>query len=266
MIKIFKPTTPFLVVQNSFWPFCVSLCFFSRFFSLIPILLTDSSSSLSFLIPFFTLLFVSFLWLKDLSRERILGYHTHKLEVRLRIGVILFIVSEVFFFFSFFWAFFDSSLAPSIELGNQWPPLGITPLPLFSVPLLNTVLLLSRGVTITLAHHSLIANLYKKTIFRLSVTIFLGYYFLSMQGLEYLEAPFSIADRVYGSTFFITTGFHGFHVFVGATYLLLVLVSLFDFKFLYNHHFIFESAAWYWHFVDVVWLFLFISIYWWGAL
>lgn len=209
---------------------------------------------------------IMFLWWKDVNNESLIGYHTHKLEVSLRVAMLLFILSEVFFFLSFFWAFYDSSLAPTVELGMVWPPKSITPLSVYSVPLLNTIILLSSGITVTWAHHSLMNNFFNKTVFRLFLTVVLGVYFLFIQWLEYNEAMFSIADGVYGSTFFIATGFHGIHVIVGTTFLFYVFISLMSGSLLFNHHFSFEAAAWYWHFVDVVWLILFISVYWWGSL
>lgn len=209
---------------------------------------------------------IMFLWWKDVNNERLVGYHTHKLEVRLRVAMLLFILSEVFFFLSFFWAFYDSSLAPTVELGMVWPPKSVTPLSVYSVPLLNTIILLSSGITVTWAHHRLINNFFNKTVVSLGLTVVLGVYFLFMQWLEYNEAMFSIADGVYGRTFFMATGFHGMHVIVGTTFLFYVFISLLSGSLLYNHHFSFEAAAWYWHFVDVVWLILFISVYWWGSL
>lgn len=209
---------------------------------------------------------IMFLWWKDVNNESLIGYHTHKLEVRLRVAMLLFILSEVFFFLSFFWAFYDSSLAPTVELGMVWPPKSITPLSVYSVPLLNTIILLSSGITVTWAHHSLMNNFFNKTVVRLFLTVALGVYFLFMQWLEYNEAMFSIADGVYGRTFFMATGFHGMHVIVGTTFLFYVFLSLISGSLLFNHHFSFEAAAWYWHFVDVVWLILFISVYWWGSL
>jgi len=209
---------------------------------------------------------IAFLWWKDFMRERIIGYHTHKLEYRLRIRMLFFILSEVCFFVSFFWAFYDASIAPTIDIGISWPPKGITPLSVYSVPLLNTVILLTRGITVTWAHHALINNFYNKTALSLLITVLLGAYFIVMQFVEYNEASFAMADGVYGSTFFMATGFHGIHVSIGALFLLYVLVNLIQGKLLYNHHFSFEAAAWYWHFVDVVWLILFLSVYWWGSL
>ena len=256
---------PFLAVQTSFWPILVSFILFSVIGNTV-LWLNLKVSLLSVLFPLLVLVVIAFLWWKDVIRESLIGYHTHKLEVSLRVGMLLFILSEVFFFISFFWAFYDASLSPTVELGLSWPPKGIIPLSVYSVPLLNTVILLTRGITVTWAHHSIINNFFNKSIVSLSITIILGAYFMVIQYVEYIEASFAMADGVYGSTFFIATGFHGFHVTVGALFLTYVLVALLRGQLLYNHHFAFEAAAWYWHFVDVVWLILFISIYWWGRL
>lgn len=260
-----KFSSPFLAVQTSFWPFLISFSLFSLLANTV-LWINIKLSVYSVLFPAFLTLIIMFIWWKDVVAERLLGYHTHKLEVRLRVGIMFFILSEVFFFISFFWAFYDASLSPTLEIGMVWPPKGISPLSVYSVPLLNTVILLVRGITVTWAHHALINNFFNKTFFSLLITVLLGAYFLFMQWLEYAEAPFSIADGVYGRTFFIATGFHGMHVTVGTLFLSYVLLMLINGKLLYNHHFSFEAAAWYWHFVDVVWLILFISIYWWGSL
>nr|AKH90808.1 cytochrome c oxidase subunit III [Rhinogobio typus] len=183
----------------------------------------------------------------------------------LRYGMILFITSEVFFFLGFFWAFYHSSLAPTPELGGCWPPTGITTLDPFEVPLLNTAVLLASGVTVTWAHHSIMEGERKQAIQSLTLTILLGFYFTALQAMEYYEAPFTIADGVYGSTFFVATGFHGLHVIIGSTFLAVCLIRQIQYHFTSEHHFGFEAAAWYWHFVDVVWLFLYVSIYWWGS-
>lgn len=257
--------SPFLAVQTSFWPFLLSLNLFSTLFSVVVWIKDPSTISIVYITSSLTVL-LAFLWWKDFNNESLIGYHTHKLELSLRFAMLLFILSEVFFFVSFFWAFFDASLSPTIELGLSWPPKGIAPLSVYSVPLLNTVILLSSGITVTWAHHSLIDNLFTSSVIALLTTVLLGAYFLVMQYAEYVETSFSMADGVYGSTFFIATGFHGIHVFIGTSFLFYVFINLIQGKLLYNHHFSFEAAAWYWHFVDVVWLFLFISIYWWGSL
>nr|QKV49092.1 cytochrome c oxidase subunit III [Proales similis] len=257
--------SPFLVIQTSFWPILLSF----SIFSLLTNFVFYFNCKITLLLPllsFLTVLLIMFLWWKDFSRESVIGFHTHKLEVSLRVAMLLFILSEVFFFLSFFWAFFDASLSPTVDVGMVWPPKGIEPLSFYSVPLLNTIILVTSGVTVTWAHHAIMANSFSRSFVSLLITVLLGVYFLCMQWLEYAEAPFAMADSIYGSTFFMATGFHGMHVLIGTCFLFYVLVLLSQGKLIYNHHFSFEAAAWYWHFVDVVWLFLFISIYWWGSL
>jgi len=212
------------------------------------------------------LLLVIYQWWRDISREgRVQGHHRAIVELGLRWGILLFIVSEVFFFLRFFWAFFHRSLAPNVELGGIWPPLGLVVFNPFQVPLLNTVVLVSSGVRVTWAHHAIIEGKFYQFKLSIMITIFLGVYFTFLQGLEYYEARFSFADRVYGSTFFIATGFHGLHVIIGTLFLFVCLLRHLKFEFRPSHHFGFEAAAWYWHFVDVVWLFLYIVVYWWGG-
>ena len=204
-------------------------------------------------------------WWRDVCREGTYqGKHTILVSNGLRWGIILFIISEIFFFISFFWAFFHRSLSPNIEIGAIWPPISIIPFNPFQIPLLNTIILITSGITVTWAHHSLIENNFTQTSQRLFITVILGIYFTILQAYEYLEAPFTIADRIYGSTFFIATGFHGLHVIIGTIFLTTCFIRHLNNHFSRNHHFGFEAAAWYWHFVDVVWLFLYISIYWWG--
>lgn len=217
------------------------------------------------LIRFLIILLVIYQWWRDITRERTFqGLHTLIVVNGLRWGIILFITSEIFFFISFFWGFFHNSLAPNIDIGISWPPKLIYPFNPIQIPLLNTLILLTSGLTVTWAHHSLTENNYKQTTQGLRLTILLGFYFSLLQGYEYLEAPFSISDRTYGSSFFIATGFHGIHVIIGTTFLLICLIRHINYHYSIIHHFGFEAAAWYWHFVDVVWLFLYISIYWWG--
>nr|YP_003002156.1 cytochrome c oxidase subunit III [Blattella germanica]ACF19660.1 cytochrome c oxidase subunit III [Blattella germanica] len=205
-------------------------------------------------------------WWRDIIREGTYqGLHTKFVTKGLRWGMILFIISEVFFFISFFWAFFHSSLSPTIELGSLWPPIGILPFNPLQIPLLNTAILLASGVTVTWAHHGLLEDNYKQGLQGLFFTVVLGIYFTVLQAYEYVEAPFTIADSVYGSSFFMATGFHGLHVIIGTTFLLTCLLRHLFLHFSSGHHFGFEAAAWYWHFVDVVWLFLYVSIYWWGS-
>ena len=212
-----------------------------------------------------TLLLIMYQWWRDIVRERTFqGHHTYRVSLGLRWGIILFITSEVLFFLRFFWRFYHSRLSPSIDLGINWPPKNIISFNPRRIPLLNTLILLSSGLRITWAHHRIIENNFNEAIQSLTITIILGFYFTILQGIEYIEAPFSIADSVYGRRFFMATGFHGLHVIIGTTFLAVCLLRLKLNHFRINHHFGFEAAAWYWHFVDVVWLFLYLSIYWWG--
>jgi len=205
-------------------------------------------------------------WQWDISRKgRVQGHHRAIVELGLRWGMLLFIVSEILFFLRFFWAFFHSSLAPNIELGEIWPPLGLVVFNPFQVSLLNTVVLVSSGVRVTWANHAIIEGKFYQFQLSMTLTIFLGIYFTFLQGLENYKARFSFADRVYGLTFFIATGFHGLHVIIGTLFLLVCLLRHIKFEFKTSDHFGFEAAAWYWHFVDVVGLFLYLVVYWWGG-
>nr|ARH55222.1 cytochrome c oxidase subunit 3 [Thanatophilus sinuatus] len=219
-----------------------------------------------FFLGFFITTLIMYQWWRDVSREGTFqGLHTYSVTMGLRWGMILFITSEVFFFISFFWGFFHSSLSPSIELGMIWPPKGIETFNPIQIPLLNTLILLTSGLTVTWAHHSLMENNFKQVTQSLLLTVILGIYFSILQAYEYIEAPFTISDAVYGSSFFMATGFHGIHVIIGTSFLLICLIRHINNHFSCIHHFGFEAAAWYWHFVDVVWLFLYISMYWWGS-
>nr|USH57920.1 cytochrome c oxidase subunit 3 [Batocera lineolata] len=199
---------------------------------------------------------------RDVVRESTFqGLHTYNVTMGMRSGMILFITSEVFFFISFFCGFFHNSVSPSIEFGMICPPKGIQTFNPLEIPLLNTLILLTSGLTVTSAHHSLMENNYTQALQGLILTVTLGIYFTILQAYEYIEAPFSIADSVYGSSFFMATGFHGLHVIIGTTFLLVCLIRHCLGHFSSIHHFGFEAAASYCHFVDVVSLFLYISIY-----
>nr|YP_010259504.1 cytochrome c oxidase subunit III [Ahamus yushuensis]UIX24744.1 cytochrome c oxidase subunit 3 [Ahamus yushuensis]UJP71236.1 cytochrome c oxidase subunit 3 [Thitarodes sp. XS20]WRY71464.1 cytochrome c oxidase subunit 3 [Ahamus luquensis] len=218
------------------------------------------------LLGYFITILTMYQWWRDVCREGTFqGKHTILVSKGLQWGMILFIISEVFFFLSFFWAFFHSSLSPNIEIGMMWPPLSIISFNPFQIPLLNTIILLTSGITVTWAHHALMENNFTQSTQGLFFTVILGIYFTILQMYEYYEASFTIADSIYGSTFFMATGFHGLHVIIGTIFLLICLLRHINNHFSMNHHFGFEAAAWYWHFVDVVWLFLYISMYWWGS-
>ena len=214
-----------------------------------------------------SLLINCFQWWRDISAESTFqGRHSGLVELGLRWGILLFIVSEVFFFLSFFWCYFHIRLAPSIDIGRAWAPFGVDALNPLEIPLLNTVILIISGISVTWSHHALIEGNHSEAIKGLYLTIMLGVIFTFLQFLEYQETSFSMADRVYGSVFFIATGFHGLHVIVGTLFLRVSLNRIIKRYFRPMHHFGFEARAWYWHFVDVVWLFLYLFIYWWGSM
>jgi len=268
-LKLFKfnQTHSYHLVSNSPWPLYASLAATLLTIGGVMYMHMYKHGSTVLLFGLIMLLSVLFVWWRDVVRESTYeGMHTTLVQYGLRLGVVLFIVSEVMFFFAFFWAYFHSSLAPSIEIGSIWPPEGIITFNPWSIPLLNTYILLLSGVTITAAHHYLIqgnANLVREGFL---YTIALALLFTLLQLYEYVEAPFNISDGIYGSTFFMATGFHGFHVIIGTTFIAVCFFRFLRSHFTKQHHFGFEAAAWYWHFVDVVWLFLFVSIYWWGSL
>jgi heme/copper-type cytochrome/quinol oxidase subunit 3 len=220
-----------------------------------------------FINGFLLILFVMYVWWRDVVREATYEeQHSFVVQRGLRLGMVLFIASEVMFFFAFFWAFFHSSLAPAFNIGGVWPPRAIISMNTYTIPLTNTFILLSSGATVTWAHHAIILNAKRQTIIGLLYTLILAILFTYFQGLEYVSAPFNISDGIYGSCFYMATGFHGFHVFIGTVALFVSLVRIVLNHFTNTHHFGFEYSIWYWHFVDVVWLFLFINIYWWGNL
>ncbi len=255
---------PFHLVELSPWPLIGSLGAIILIVGLTSWF--HNFSNLCILLGLITIILTIYNWWRDVVREAtFIGEHTSYVTIGLRLGIILFITSEILFFFAFFWAFFHRRLSPSSELGCAWPPLGILPLNPFAIPLLNTAVLLASGVTITWAHHAILEGRIKAAILALAITIILGGYFTFLQAIEYYDAPFVISDRVYGSTFFVATGFHGAHVIIGSTILLICLIRIINNQYSPSHHFGFEAAAWYWHFVDVVWIFLYISIYWWGS-
>jgi len=220
-------------------------------------------------------------WWRDVVRESVKERsHTSVVKLGLRYGMALFIASEVMFFVAFFWAFYNASLFPrevdpnalpaalgtAVNPEGVWPPPGVETIPAFDLPFMMTVILLLSGCTITWAHSSFLENNRKEAQRMLGATILLGILFLCVQIYEYSHAQFGFQEGIYPSTFFMATGFHGFHVFIGTLFLSVCFLRMNKGHFTQENHFGFEASAWYWHFVDVVWLFLFASIYWWGSI
>lgn len=215
-----------------------------------------------FLFYLFLLTAFSFLWWKDISREGFrFGKHPTRVQDLLKRGMGLFIFREVLFFMAWFWAFFHNRGVPSQEVGLIWPPVGVESLNPLDVPLLNTLILLTRGITVTVAHHNIISNFSFKE--EMVFTVVLGGMFTVVQGIEYFSTQFSVLSRSYGSSFFVTTGFHGVHVIIGTVFLSFVLFRRLKNQFSFDHMMGVDFSIWYWHFVDVVWLFLFSFIYCW---
>lgn len=209
---------------------------------------------------------VMFGWWRDVLIESVKEKaHTPVAMVGMRYGMALFIASEVMFFVAFFWAYFNAAFFPTEQIGFVWPPANIHTIDPYDLPLLMTMILLLSGCTVTWAHHAILEGKNKEVIKALGLSVLLGVFFLSFQVYEYVHAHFGFTDGIYASTFYMATGFHGFHVLVGTIFLFVCWLRAQKGHFTPKGHFGFEAAAWYWHFVDVVWLFLFIAIYWWGA-
>ena len=223
---------------------------------------------------FLGILYVMAAWWADVIKEaEHEGFHTRVVQISHRYGMILFIASEVMFFVAWFWAYFDASLfageagqyARTAFTGGHWPPKGTEVLDPFHLPLLNTLILLTTGTTVTWAHHALLHNDRKSLQIGLMLTIVLGAIFTGVQAYEYMHAPFGFKNSIYGATFFMATGFHGAHVIIGTIFLIVCWFRANAGQFKPEQHLGFEFAAWYWHFVDVVWLFLFAAVYVWGS-
>jgi cytochrome c oxidase subunit 3 len=257
---------PFHLVEPSPWPLVCSVALLSIALSGAMYFNGYSNGLTILLFSVFSLVYSITLWFRDVTAEGThLGHHTFMVQKGLHLGILLFIVSEIFFFLSLFWAYFHSALAPTVELGVHWPPAGIEPLNPFEVPLLNTVLLLSSGASVTYAHHALVNGNRRAALLGLILTILFAIVFTALQAYEYINAPFNISDSAYGSTFFMATGFHGIHVMIGTAFIAVGLWRLISYHLTDNHHLGLESSILYWHMVDVVWLFLYVSIYWWGS-
>lgn len=261
---------PYHLVRPSIWPLAGSLAAGMFTVGMVMFMHKVELGGLNIglkgaLLGLLGILAVMFFWWKDVIFESVTErVHNKITEVGLRFGMMLFIASEVMFFVAFFWAFFSAAFFPTEGIGFVWPPQNIHVIDPFHLPFLMTMILLLSGCTVTWAHHAILEGKNDQVIKALGITVFLGVVFLGFQIYEYTHAHFGITDGIYGATFYMATGFHGFHVFVGTIFLAVCWLRAIKGHFTPERHFGFEAAAWYWHFVDVVWLFLFISIYWWG--
>jgi cytochrome c oxidase subunit III len=259
------------LVDSSPWPLLTSLATFIMALGMIHAMHGGTWYSIGPGLIF--LLYCMGMWWRDVTVEAMQGHHTRVVQLHHRYGVMLFIASEVMFFVAWFWAYFDVSWFPdAVEqfsrveaTGGVWPPVGIETFDPWHLPLLNTLILLTSGTTVTWAHHAIVHGDRKGFQQALWLTVGLGLLFSCLQAVEYSHATFDFSGNIYGATFFMATGFHGFHVIVGTIFLAVCLFRSYKGHFTPEQHFGFEAAAWYWHFVDVVWLFLFAVIYIGGA-
>ncbi|MEL6196342.1 MAG: cytochrome c oxidase subunit 3 [Pseudomonadota bacterium] len=262
------------ILPPSPWPFYGAVAAFVMLVG--GILAMKGESPILLLAGFVGCIYVAFGWWRDVVAESRVGDHTPVVQIGLRYGVILFIISEVMFFVAWFWTYFKFAIFPTVAIEDGqtvptadapdgvWPPVGVETFNPWDLPFMNTVILLLSGCTVTWAHHALIENKRKDLVLALNCTVGLGAIFTIFQAYEYSHAPFGFSDNAYTSIFFMATGFHGFHVLVGTIFLAVCLLRARAGQFSPQKHIGFEAAAWYWHFVDVVWLFLFAGIYVWG--
>lgn len=257
---------PFHLVSPSPWPLFSCLGLFSLASSGVLTIHGFNFAGYWLITAFLAVILSMSFWWRDIIAEGTYqGNHTLAVRQGLNTGVALFILSEALFFLAIFWAFFHSALSPTPELGCNWPPVGITAVNPFELPLLNTVILLSSGVTVTFAHHSLIQGERSGALIGLIATVLLAVIFTAFQQIEYFVSSFTLSDGVFGSTFYFATAFHGVHVMIGSAFIFVGLWRVYAYHQTNNHHLGLESSILYWHFVDIVWLFLYIAIYYWGS-
>lgn len=258
----------FHLVTPSPWPFLTSFSALSMFIGTVMYMHSYQNGLFVAFSGVFSVLICMTIWWRDVIREATYrGDHTSVVQKGLRYGMILFIVSEACFFAAFFWAFFHSSIHPTVEI-YTWPPYLTYSYDPLDLGLGNTMLLLTSGCAITASHHFLLAGKRVEALRFLRKTFSCGVFFLCVQFAEYLDNtiyPHCIADGIYTSTFYMTTGFHGFHVIIGVTMLAVMAFRMAHFQFTKQHHFGFEAAAWYWHFVDVIWLLVYAVLYVWSS-
>jgi cytochrome c oxidase subunit 3 len=261
---------PYHIVRPSIWPligaFAGGLLAIGAVFFMHDVELGSFNFGLKgVILGLLAVLAVMVFWWKDVIFEAVEEKaHSPIAKIGLRYGMALFIASEVMFFVAFFWAFFNAALFPVESINFVWPPETVEIIKPFELPLMMTMILLLSGCTVTWAHHEILHDNQQQATKALGITVLLGFIFLCFQVYEYAHAAFGFTEGIYASTFYMATGFHGFHVTIGAIFLAVCYFRSKKGHFTSESHFGFEAAAWYWHFVDVVWLFLFIAIYFWG--
>lgn len=256
---------PFHIVDPSPWPIVGSIG--ALVMAIGAVQYMHDSPPWVLIVGLAIVLFTMFGWWRDVIRESVVDKaHTAAVRRGLRMGMALFITSEVFFFVAFFWAYFHNALLFSPVVEGQWPPEGIEPLHAWGLPFINTIILVSSGFVLMWARKGMEHGQRGRLTLGLGVTVILGVTFLVLQAIEYGEAAFGFTEGIYPSTFYMATGFHGFHVFVGVCMLSVMFFRSLAGHFTPEKHVGFEAAEWYWHFVDVVWIFLFVWIYWWVGL
>ena len=255
---------PYHLVDVSPWPILMSLTLLNFAFIIVK-WLTHKEVGLEVAVIVAAIILISYQWFRDIVREAQGGFHTKRVQKGILISFLIFLSTEIMLFFSFFWAFFHSSLAPNVELGAVWPPYGIDIINPEALPLFGTTLLLSSGFILTWGHHALIKGDKYNALAGISLSFILGLAFAYGQYIEYCNAGFTIADSVYGSVFYMTTGLHFLHVIAGCLFLIFSTIRLWRDNVTSEHHIGLEFAIYYWHLVDVVWLFVYVFYYWWGS-
>lgn len=263
-LKKQKKRHSFHIVDYSPWPSLIATAALFFTLSLGVYFTRIEYSLLSVYWQLFLIILIMYKWWKDVNTESVFsGAHTRIVVKGLWLGFILFMLSEVMIFFVFFWGYFHYSLTTAYEIGFYWPAVGVSLVKTYRLPLLNTLILILSGITLTIAHKSLLIGDYRNTQIRLILTILLGLTFEILQVMEYSLIPYNMNDAVFGNIFYFLTGLHGFHVLVGIIFLTVCFVRLKKGYLLKESHIGFEFAIWYWHFVDIVWILSFFVVYWW---
>lgn len=257
-------THPYHLVDVSPWPILKSKNLLSGALALVSWLTLGQNELIIYIIILANIIFISYQWLKDVVREGLAGFHTQPVKEGLKLGFIIFLITEVLLFASFFWAFFHSSLNPSVELA-VWPPQGINAIDCWSLPLLNSILLLSAGFIITWAHHAFLKGEKGPTLVGKLISIFLIFIFIGIQYVEYSNSEFTISDSVFGSVFFALTGLHGLHVMAAIILLTISTIRIYTDQFTSEHCLGLDVSILYFHFTDIVWLGLYLVVYYWGG-